>query len=88
MSEAEIAASMAAAAAAPIDSSGVPAPSSHAAGSSPGGVAASPDAMSIAQMMTCLTQQSQTMANMMQMWQLGRPETKERLANVRLDERN
>ena len=44
--------------------------------------------MSIAQMMTYITQQSQMMANMMQMWQLDRPETKEHLANVRPDERN
>ena len=44
--------------------------------------------MSIAQMMTYLTQQSQMMANMMQMWQLDRPEAKERLANARFDERN
>ena len=44
--------------------------------------------MSIAQMMAYLTQQSQMMANMMQMWQLDRPQAKDRLANVRLDERN
>ena len=39
-------------------------------------------------MMAYLTQQSQMMANMMQMWQLDRPQTKDRLANVRLDEVN
>ena len=82
-SEAELAASMAAAAAALVDSSGVPAASAHAAGNDLGGEAASPDAMSIAQMVTYLTQQSQTMANMMQMWQLDRPEAKEFLANRR-----
>ena len=44
--------------------------------------------MAISHVIVYLTQQSQMMANLMQMWQHDRPQTKDRVANVRLDERN
>ena len=47
------------------------------------------DAMSVQQLMVYLTHQNQIMQNMMAMFQHDRPEIKaERLANVRLGERN
>ena len=88
MTEVEVAASQAAAAAVQVDTSGIPPASPIVAGSDLGGGASSTEAMSISQMMVYLAQLNQMIASLMQMMQHDRPQTKDRLANVRLDERN
>ena len=88
MSEAEILASQAAAAAVQVETSAIPPASPNAAGNDLGGGSSSTEAMSLSQLMVYLTQQNQMMANLVQMIQHDRFQAKDRFANAKLDERN